>query len=121
MLHCNYYNLYEKEFKPIYKSIETSIVTSVLSQGRDLIIDRGVNITRRSRRRFIGLASAFDTDVYAIVFPFESSEVHVERRMLNGHRDRTYYEWMEATERHIKEYEVPLMEEGFKDIKFFKD
>ena len=120
MLHGGNYNRYDKENKPIYKSIENAIVTSVLSQGRDLIIDRGVNITRRSRKRFIGLASAFDVDSYAIVFPFEEPKVHVERRMLSDHRDLTYDHWMEAVERHIQEYEVPLMEEGFKNIKFIK-
>jgi len=117
MLHGGNYNLYEKKLKPIYKSIENSIVSSVLSAGRDIIIDRGVNITRKSRKRWIGIASAFDVESHAIVFPFKELEVHVEQRMKDP-RGLSYEEWMEAVRRHIKEYEVPFVEEGFKKVKW---
>lgn len=113
LLHANDYTLYDKDLKKLYKSIETSIVSLGLCSGRVMIIDRGVNVSRNSRKRWIELAKSYDVPCSAIVFPKESPEVHAERRAKNDGRGYGYEYWLEVAKKHDSVYNEPCMEEGF--------
>jgi predicted kinase len=119
IVHGGDYTLYSKKLKPLYKTIEISIATCALSMNLDVVIDRGINITMDSRKRWIGLAKAFDTDVRAVVFPFENAKIHAHRRFMANNRGLSYQHWLDAATRHIKEYDEPdLFVEGWTDIEF---
>lgn len=118
MLHAHQYQLYSEKYKPVYKSIENAAISSALSLGIHVIVDRGINLTKKSRRRFIGLAHSLDTKVIAVVFPFLSPETHANRRYYSDSRGHDYQSWLEAAKRMQQEYEIPTFDEGFDEIVF---
>jgi len=115
-VHAGDYTLYDKKLKPFYKSIETHILLSAVLMGRDVIIDRGLHLRKESRARWIALARSLEVPIHARVFPIESPEVHVERRMKSDSRGLTREFWMEAVQEHIEQYERPTLSEGFNHI-----
>jgi predicted kinase len=118
-VHSNVYTLYSKDCKPIYKQIENTIVTSALTVGRSVVVDRGVNNKRKSRARFIGLAHALDAKVVAVRFPVDPPEVVALRRFNHDSRGISLETWKEIAERHQSEWEEPTIEEGFDEIYTF--
>lgn len=118
MLHSNNYGLYDKQLKPIYKSIENNIVSSILLAKKSLIIDRGLNISFDGRRRWIAIAKSFDVICEAIVFKNEGPQIHANRRFISDSRGRSLQEWHEAANRHNSIYKEPSVEEGFDAINY---
>ncbi len=78
-IHGGDYTLYKEALKPLYKSIETAIVSTALAMGLRVVVDRP-NHSRKMRRRFIGLAHSLDAKVQLVMFKREIPEVHGERR-----------------------------------------
>lgn len=117
-LHCNYYDLYEEKLKPLYKSIENQIFTSSISAGKSVVVDRGLNLTPKSRRRFIGLANSLDVEVNAIVFEFCDPEVHAKRRMESDSRGFDYDYWLDVAKFQCDKYLAPTLSEGFSEIQY---
>ncbi len=115
-LHAGIYTLYDKSIKALYKSLESHIVNTAILIGRDVIVDRGVNLTPRSRRRFIGIATSLDVDCIAIVFPFCSPAIHAADRFKDDSRGLSYRAWEKVVEAHIEKYKRPTMDEGFTEI-----
>ena len=120
MLHAGEYPLYDEKLKPLYKSIEDSALHAAILCGKDVIIDRGVNIRRVSRMRWIAIGHAVDVRVEAVVFPFCSPKEHSERRMNSDPRGLTSEYWTMVAEKHISQYEQPVIEEGFDAITIFR-
>ena len=119
-IHGNHYDLYDKNLKPLYKGIENQLVVMGITLGKNIIIDRGLNLIPATRRRFIGLGHSLDTEVHAVIFDFESPEVHALRRNKCDTRGYDYNYWLEvATYMHNK-YTPPTEEEGFDQIKYWK-
>ncbi len=116
-VHGGVYELYSKDLKWLYKTLENTIVTTALALGKDVVIDRGVNLTAHSRRRFIGLAHSLDCTVTAVVFPMETAEIHAARRYQSDCRGNSYEYWLQVAEFHLAEYEPPMFAEGFDDIR----
>lgn len=115
LLHGSDYSLYDKNLKILYKSIETSIVSLCLCQGKIVAIDRGVNISVASRKRWIAIAHSYDVPCEAIVFPKDTPEVHAARRAKDG-RGHDYDYWLWVATRHNSSYNVPSLDEGFDKI-----
>ena len=119
MLHANNYRGYRVDLKILYKSIENHIISTGLSMGKNVIVDRGLNISVEGRKRFIALAKSFDICCEAIVFQKESPDVHARRRFDNGGdacRGHSYEYWLKVAEKHESIYVAPSKEEGFDDI-----
>jgi hypothetical protein len=116
LLHGNNYSLYDKDLKILYKSIETSIVSLVLCHGKIVAIDRGVNISTSSRKRWVALAHSYDVPCEAIVFPKSSPEVHAQRRASHDGRGHDYDYWLMVAKHHDSIYNEPSLEEGFDNI-----
>lgn len=116
MLHGGDYLGYNKRLKPIYKTIENAIFTSAILAGYDLIIDRGVDIKKSSRERWIKLAHAYDQDICAITFKFESPEVHAKRRFECNPRGHTYEYWLDVAKFNSDNVEMPSINEGFYNV-----
>lgn len=111
-VHGGDYTLYSKDLKPLYKTVENTIVSVALAIGKDVIIDRP-NLTVPSRRRFIALAQSLDIKVKAVVFPFMDPLVHADRRVKHDSRGYDYSYWFDvAHQKHIQ-YIAPLHSEGF--------
>jgi predicted kinase len=105
-VHGGDYRLYSKSLKPLYKSIENTIVSVALAMGLRLVIDRP-NHSAKMRRRYIGLAHSFDCNVEIVLFKRESPEVHAQRRFDSDSRGKTLDHWIDAARYHESIYEPP--------------
>lgn len=116
LVHAGDHTLYQKALKPLYKSIETHVVTAAILMGKDVIIDRGTNISAKGRKRWIGIATAFDVPCQAVVFKREPPEVHAARRFQAGDRGKTLEWWLKAAQRHDRDWEYPALAEGLSKV-----
>lgn len=116
MLHANDYTLYDENLKVLYKSIEDSVLHSVVAMGRSLIVDRGVDVSRCSRARWVALARSLDVPIEAVVFEVFPPEVHAERRFKADGRGHTYQYWLDVATAHARRYDPPTLDEGFAKI-----
>ena len=108
---------YKEELKAFYKSIETHILHMAIALGKNVIVDRGINLTKNSRKRWIALAKSLDTPINAIIFPFASPQTHAHRRFNSNSRGLSYEKWEKIATRHIESYQPPTMDEGFDSIR----
>lgn len=109
--------LYQEENKPLYKSIENMIIAWGVDKDYDILIDRP-NMTKKSRKRYIGIAHSLDVSIKAVVFPLDKSTVHAMRRFNSDPRGYSYASWLEVAERNREAYEVPTVEEGLFEVEF---
>lgn len=115
-MHCDMYTLYSKELKPLYKAVENAIVTSAILMKRDVIIDRGMNLTPKSRRRFVGLAHSFDVNAVAIVFEFCEPIIHAQRRESHDLRGYSFNYWLNVAKVKHEQFIPPQEYEGFDKV-----
>lgn len=113
MIHAKNYTLYNKNLKILYKTIENTAISLGVSLGYNVVIDRGLNVSRKARQRWIALANSFDVECEAIVFPKDTAEVHAKRRFEGSNRGYSYDYWLDVATEHNKIYEEPTLEEGF--------
>ena len=118
LLHANEYTLYDKKLKVLYKTIENSILSLSICMNKSVVIDRGLNISIQGRQRWIALAKSFDVACEAVVFPYDSVEIHASRRHANDSRGHTYHYWLGVAQHHSNTYIVPLKDEGFDKIHY---
>lgn len=116
MLHADNYTLYDKNLKLLYKSIENSVISLGLCAGKTVIVDRGLNVSKQGRKRWLALAKSFDVDCHAIVLPKDTPEVHAERRFNSDSRGHTYDYWLKVATHHNNIYSEPTLEEGFDEV-----
>lgn len=119
-VHGGDYTLYNKNLKPLYKSIEDHILHTAVAMGRHVVVDRGLDISRTSRARWICIGRSLDVPVRAVVFELFSPEIHAERRAASDNRGHTYEYWFDVANFHIKRYHTPVLEEGFSEVNFKK-
>lgn len=112
-LHAGSYALYSQNLKPLYKQVENLAVTTALSLGRSVVVDRGTNNRPDSRRRWVGLAHSMDVPVVAIIFPDEGPEVHARRRVEADGRGLDYRYWLKVAQHHQAQSLPILPSEGF--------
>jgi predicted kinase len=105
-VHGGNYCLYDKSLKPLYKSVENTIVCTALSMGLRLVIDRP-NHSIKMRRRYIGLAHSFDATVKFVMFKRESPEIHGERRFKSESRGHSLNYWIDAARYQESLYSPP--------------
>ena len=113
MLHADQYRLYDPSLKILYKSIENHIISTALSMNKIVLIDRALNLSRKSRQRWIALANSFDVDIELIKTKIESPEIHAQRRMKSDARGHDFSYWKRVAEEHFANYEEPDLTEGF--------
>lgn len=118
MLHADQYTLYNKELKLLYKSIENHAISNGLALGRTIIIDRGLNISIRGRKRWIALAQSFDVPCEAIIFQNEGPIAHAQRRSLSDARGHSYEYWLNVANDHNDIFVEPSLDEGFDFIHY---
>jgi predicted kinase len=118
MLHADDYTLYDESLKILYKSIENNIISLGLCMGRTVLIDRGLNVSKKGRQRWISMARSFDVECDAIVFTIDDPEVHAKRRFAKDARGHSYDYWLKVATEHWKQYCVPTTNEGFGKIHF---
>jgi hypothetical protein len=108
--------LYHHGLKPLYKSLETHILNTAVAMGRDVVVDKGVNISPNARRRWLGLASSLDVPITAIEFPREAAGVHAQRRFDSDNRGHSLPFWQRVAEAHERQYVGPELDEGFTQV-----
>jgi predicted kinase len=120
LVHGRDYTGYDKELKPLYKTIENTILTTAIAMGRNVVIDRGVDVRKNSRRRWVALAASLDIPIKCVVFPRSLPERHAKRRFESDSRGLSYEEWLAIAIAHDREWESPSTEEGFVLIEHYK-
>jgi predicted kinase len=120
MIHANNYNLYNKDCKILYKSIENHIISQALCMGKTVLVDRGLNVSKRGRQRYIALAKSFDVNIEAITFENEGYEIHGERRFNSESRGLSRSVWLNCALAHSKIWAYPTLDEGFSSVKPIK-
>lgn len=118
MVHADDYTLYSKGLKLLYKSTENHIISTALAMDRPVIVDRGLNISLRGRRRWIALANSFDIPCEAIMFHRDTDETHALRRSSKDSRGHTHDYWLGVAKKHSAEFVTPTKEEGFDSVHF---
>ena len=115
-VHGGDYSLYENRLKPLYKSVENHVAATGVALGRCVVIDRGVNVRRDSRARWVALARSFDIPSVAVCFPNEGPHVHAERRHTHDSRGASFDSWLEVAKQHDADFSVPSLDEGFNRV-----
>lgn len=105
-VHGGDYRLYNESLKPLYKSVENTLVSVALAMGLRLVIDRP-NHSARMRRRYIGLAHSFDCNVEIVLFKREAPEIHGQRRFDSDSRGHSLDYWIDVARHHDSIYEQP--------------
>jgi len=116
LVHGGSYFLYDKALKPLYKSIENHILVTSIAMGKNVVVDRALDLRKESRQRWIALAKSLDVEIRAKIFKIDDPEVHARRRFEANPRGLTYGHWLEAARRHYANYDPPTLEEGFDHI-----
>lgn len=116
MLHADDYKLYDKYLKILYKTLENDVVSLGLCIGRTVLVDRGLNVSRKGRQRWVALARSFDVPCEAIVFSKDTPDVHAMRRFKSNARGHPIGYWLNVANEHNKIYSEPTLEEGFDKI-----
>ena len=109
-----FYGGYRNELKPVYQSVEESIIKGALEKNVPVIIDR-TNMDKKRRARFIDIANQYSAEITAYQFPELPTETLLERRMRNP-RGITRKQWQEVLFRMSSSFEPPTLDEGFKTI-----
>jgi len=113
MLHADDYTLYNTKLKPLYKSLENQVIGTVLSMGKTVLVDRGLNVSVAGRQRWLALAQSFDVECEAIVFSNDGPKTHAERRTASDARGHDYDYWFRVANIHNDIYVAPTIQEGF--------
>ena len=114
-LHAGEYTLYNTKLKPLYKLIETQIIYSSISLGKEVVIDR-TNLSRETRKRYISIAKSLDTEVNAIIFSDHGPEHHAKQRFRSDGRGYSYEAWLEVAKKHGRNTDPVFYSEGFDKI-----
>lgn len=120
LVHGGCYYTYSKSLKPLYKSIEDHILYTAVAMGKNVCIDRGVDIRKKSRERWICIGRSLDVPVRASVFEAFPPEVHAQRRMESDSRGHDYQYWFSVANSFAAQYEEPTIEEGFVEVELKK-
>jgi len=119
-VHNGIYTLYNESLKPLYKSVEDHILHMAVAMGRDVVIDRGLDINDKSRARWIAIGHALDVPVHAVVFEVFAPEIHARRRADSDTRGHSYDYWLMVANKHAARYIKPSLNEGFDAVESVK-
>ena len=119
-VHGGNYKLYKENLKPLYKSVEDHILHIAVAMGLDVVVDRGLNNTIRSRKRWVALARSLDVSIGARKFPIWSAEEHAIRRVKIDGRGHDYEFWLRVAKIHLESWQKPTIEEGFDYIEDYE-
>lgn len=112
-LHGGDYGAYQNDLTPLYKHVEEAAFAIAVTLGRDVVIDRGVNVSANARRRWVGLAHAYNAHAVAVVFPRFSPKEHASRRFNSDGRGHSEKYWIEVAKARASRYDAPTEQEGF--------
>jgi predicted kinase len=115
-IHADQYQLYDPNLKPLYKGTELFILNTAVAMGKNVVIDKGLSLTRNSRQRWISIGRSLDAVVECLVFEFFTPEIHAARRSNSDARDHDPEYWLRVAQHHFSVYEEPTLEEGFGKI-----
>lgn len=111
-VHGGKYGLYCEKLKPLYKSIEHTIIQNALQLGFSVLVDRPCH-KRDTRIRYVQLAKSLDCLTECIVFPRKPWREAATQRFNKDNRGMTLQEWMSIAESHEKVFEEVTESEGF--------
>lgn len=107
------YGLYDIDKKDIYNSIENVAISTALSKGFSVVIDR-TNMDRKRRSRYIELGRNFGALIVSM--DFTESKGGLERRIKNSYGIPSET-WIKVHEAMFHLYEEPSIDEGFDELR----
>jgi len=110
-VHGGDYSLYSARRKALYVALETAIITHARATGTDVVIDRGCR-TVAQRARFASLGRSLGFAVDAVLFPWETPDVHALRRFNHDPRGLSLAKWQEVARAHHAEFQPLTADEG---------
>ena len=116
LIHSNQYTLYKERLKPLYKSVGNHIVYIAVGMGLNVVIDRGLDVSKEARKRWVSIAHSLDIDINAVVFPYPLLEECAKRRFESDNRGYDYDTWLQIVKRHWANYDTPKIDEGFTKV-----
>lgn len=116
-VHADQYTLYDESLKPLYKGTEVFIMNTAVAMGKNVLVDKGLNLSRRSRERWIALGRSLDVAVECMLFEVFAPEVHAERRAAADLRGHDHAYWLKVAKHHFSVYEEPSLVEGFSSVR----
>lgn len=116
LVHGGCYDLYDKSLKALYKGVENNLVLAACCLKRDIVFDRGLNVSKDGRRRILAIARSLDIDCEAVVFPNEGVEEHAFRRFEKDNRGRDLAYWLMVASHHNSAWAYPALDEGFSKV-----
>lgn len=119
-VHADQYTLYQESLKPLYKGIEVFILNTAIAMGKNVVVDKGLNLSRQARQRWVSLGRSLDIPVKCVVFEVFSPEVHAQRRCESENRGHPYEYWLRVAKHHFSVYNEPDPSEGFDSIEIRK-
>ena len=116
MLHGGNYTRYDKGLKVLYKAIEHTIIEIGVALNKTILIDRGLNISREARKRYIAIANSFDVECEALWFENKGPEIHAENRFNSDSRGHSFQYWLKVAKFHDSVFQIPNLDEGFNRV-----
>lgn len=113
--HAGQYPLYTKSLKPLYKAVEDTAITTALTLGTNVVVDRP-NLKPEIRAHYIALAHRLDISVAAVTFPNLGPVKQGKKRFASDNRGHDEAYWIEAARRHQDGGKAPSFDEGFESI-----
>lgn len=104
---------------------ETAIDHAIKSFCKQLMIDSissiiidETNMRKDTRKPYLDLATLYEYNKLAVIFPKLPKEESVARRLKSNHGTISKDLWEEVWERKNSNYEPPTLEEGFNEIQY---
>ena len=116
MLHGGNYTSYNKELKVLYKAIEHTIIEVGVALNKTILIDRGLNISMRARKRYLAIADSLDIECEALWLPNLGPHYHAEARFKKENRGHSLEYWEKVSRYHDLIWKEPELSEGFSKI-----
>lgn len=116
MLHGGNYGGYNKGLKVLYKAIEHTIIDTGVALNKTILIDRGLNISKEARKRYLAMANSLDIKCEALWFENYGVGWHANLRYNKDNRGHSLEYWETVAKHHNENWEQPDMSEGFSKI-----
>jgi predicted kinase len=116
MLHGGNYAGYDSSLKVLYKAIEHTIIDMGVALNKTILIDRGLNISIESRKRYIAIAKSLDVECEALWFRNDGPLLHAYRRFISDSRNYSLEYWEKVSKHHNSIWSQPSELEGFSKV-----
>lgn len=107
------YGLYDLNKKPVYQIVEQILIEKSLENGFSVVIDRTC-VSKKTRSKFIKIGKKYKANI--ISYDWGPGTIKDLKRRNRDPRGISVRTWKNVFDYRFKEYEKPIMAEGFDQI-----